>query len=117
MRSNENIHYEIDFTIADITFPDTGPITVSFYVNDRLLDRVTYDQPGGQHVDLPVPSDWIVPGEEATAAAEVDKLWTSPDDGVELGLILTSIGLTQVSPETQAPPGPRAPGEPAPQDP
>jgi hypothetical protein len=94
-RSNENLRYLIDFTIADNTFSTTGPVTVSFFVNDRLLASQRYDAPGDQHFEAPVPADWVEPNAETRVAAEVDKVWVAPADGARLGLILTRLGLTQ----------------------
>jgi hypothetical protein len=95
MRSNENLRYVIDFTIPGATFEQTGPVTLSFYVNDHLLDRVRYTSPGTQHFEKPVPAEWVEKDKEAIVAAEIDKMWASKEDGSRLGFILTSIGLKQ----------------------
>ena len=91
----ENLLYLIDFTLPEDTFKDTGPVTLSFYVNDRLLDRVRYSSPGTQHFEKRVPDGWAQEGQETTVGAEIDKMWTSPEDGKRLGFILTSIGVKQ----------------------
>ena len=36
----EPLTYFIDFTLAETTFRDTGPVTITFLVNDHVLDRV-----------------------------------------------------------------------------
>lgn len=95
IRANENLHYSIDFTLPEVTLKVTGPVAVSFYVNDRLLDTVRYTAFGPQHFDKPLPDGWVQPNTEATAGAEIDKVWVSPTDGVELGFILHRIGLKQ----------------------
>ncbi|SRR5579883_3281814 len=95
LRTNENLHYTIDFAIAGVTFEQTGPVTLSFYVNDHLLDTVRYSSFGSQHFEKPVPPEWIKKDEQNTLAAEIDKMWISKDDGSRLGFILTSIGLQQ----------------------
>lgn len=94
-RGNENLRYLTDFTIADVTFNETGAVTVSFFVNDHKLDAVRYDAPGDKHFEAPVPAEWVTPGAETIVSAEVDKVWTAPADGAKLGLILTRLGLTQ----------------------
>jgi len=91
----ENVHYTIDFAIADTTLLATGPVTVSFLVNDRVLDRARYDHAGNQHFEKPVPAGWITAGQDFTAGAEIDKVWISPQNGIKLGMILVRIGLTQ----------------------
>jgi hypothetical protein len=95
MRANDSVYYVIDFAVPDTTFKDTGPVTLSFYVNDRRLDSVRYPQPGTKHFEKAVPPDWIPVERESTVSAEIDKLWTSPDDGGQLGFILVRMGLEQ----------------------
>jgi hypothetical protein len=93
--SNQNLRYVIDFSLAGATFKDTGPVTLSFYVNDHLLDRVRYTESGTKHFETPVPPDFVTAYKEATVAAEIDKVWFAKGDGQRLGFILTSIGLKQ----------------------
>ncbi|MEP7354163.1 MAG: hypothetical protein ABI824_13110 [Acidobacteriota bacterium] len=87
------LKYTIDFTVADATFKDTGPVTVTFLVNDQVLDRVHYTKPGEQHFEKAVPAAWLGTTSDITLSAEPDKVWTSPGDGAKLGLILTRLGL------------------------
>jgi hypothetical protein len=93
--SGENLRYTIDFAIVDATLQVTGPVTVTFLVNDRALDRVRYARAGSQHFEKAVPSGWVTAGEDVTVGAEVDKLWTSAGSGPKLGIILVRIGLLQ----------------------
>ncbi len=95
LRTNRKLHYVIDFTIVEATFKDTGPVTISFFVNGHLLDKITYTAPGSQHFDKPVPEEWVEAGKDAIVGAEIDKPWFSPADGAALGFILTRIGLRQ----------------------
>ncbi len=95
LRRADNLVYTIDFSVADATFKGTGPVTLSFFVNDHELGSAHYDVPGVYHFEKPVPENWVEAGKDATLAAEVDKVWVSPEDGVKLGFILTRIGLRQ----------------------
>ena len=95
MRVNDNVRFTIDFAIAEATFKETGPVTMSFFVNDRLLDKVHYPESGQKHFEKPVPAEWIEPGKEAILAAEIDKVYVAKADQARLGFILTRIGLTQ----------------------
>ena len=95
MRSAENLRYTIDFAIAEVMLRNTGPLTVSFLVNDRVLDRVRYDHDGSQHFEKPVPAGWVTAGQDVTVGAEIDKPWIPPEGGPKLGIILMRIGLTQ----------------------
>ncbi len=95
IRSNENLTYFIDFAIAGTTFAQTGPVTVSFFVNDHLLDSVHYMAPGEQHFEKKIPAGWVEANKDVIVAAEIDKVWTPPEEGPHLGFILTRIGLRQ----------------------
>jgi hypothetical protein len=95
LRKAENLMYIIDFSIADATFKSTGPVTMTFFVNDHLLGSDRYTAPGSYHFEKLVPAEWLEAGKDATVGAEVDKVWVSPEDGVKLGFILTRIGLRQ----------------------
>lgn len=95
VRDNENLKYFIDFALPLVTFKDTGPVTITFLVNDHPVDRVRYTNAGTHHFEKPVPQAWIESYKDATVGAEVDKLWVSKDDGAQFGFILIRIGLTQ----------------------
>jgi hypothetical protein len=87
--------YQIQFSVAEATFKFTGPVTVTFLVNDKPLGTLRCDKPGERVWKAPVPPEMLRPNAENTIGAEVDKVWTSPRDGVQLGLILTNIGLVR----------------------
>jgi hypothetical protein len=95
MRSAEHLHYTIDFTIPGVTFDQTGPVTMSFFVGDHLLDSVRYTEPGIKHFEKEIPAGWVEANQPLTVSAAIDKMYLSKDDGTKLGFILTSIGLTQ----------------------
>lgn len=95
VRDKQNLKYTIDFTLPEITFKDTGPVTIAFLVNGHELDRIRYAVAGFQHFEKPVPPDWLEDYKDATVEAEIDKIWISKDDGARFGFILTRIGLTQ----------------------
>ena len=100
LKSNQKLVYSIGFAIAGSTFEKTGPVTLSFFVNDHLLDRVRYAAPGSQRFQKPVPADWLQPDDDAILGAEIDKVWTPPQPGdTSLGFILIALGLEQRGPE------------------
>ena len=93
LRGGLPVYYAMEFSIADATFKQTGPVAVTFFVNDHPLETVRYNAPGPQRFEKTVPAEWVVV--DNVVGAEVDKVWTSPDDGAMLGLILMSIGLIE----------------------
>jgi hypothetical protein len=95
--SNQNLVYSMDFAIAESTLQTTGPVTLSLFVNDYVLDRIRYTSPGRRRVQKPVPAAWLTANEDVILAAEIDKLWKPPQpDGKPLGFILVSLGLEQL---------------------
>jgi hypothetical protein len=42
----EGQQFVIEFSIADATFKDTGPVTLSIFVNGKPLHHAHYDKPG-----------------------------------------------------------------------
>lgn len=95
LRDTSNQKFTIDFAISDETLKETGPVTISFFVNDHPLDQVRYDKGGIKHFEKPVSAEWLKANAENTVAAGIDKMWTSKADGVQLGFLLIRMGLTQ----------------------
>ncbi len=85
----------MDFAIAKLTFDATGPVTLSFFVNDRLLENVRYDAPGSKRYEKAVPAGWLYTDRMNTVAAEIDKVYVSPKDGAVLGFILSRAGFAE----------------------
>lgn len=86
--------FVMDFAISGDTFKQTGPVTISFFVAGKPLDRVVYDSPGSKHFEKPVPPEWLRTDTEIVLAAELDKLFVSSLDGAKLGVILVRMGLS-----------------------
>lgn len=94
-RTNQGLRYVIDFSLPEATFKVTGPVTMTFLVNDHPLESVRYTASGEYHYEKAVPPNWVEPLNETMLAASIDKVWVAPGDGAKLGFILTRIGLTQ----------------------
>jgi hypothetical protein len=92
---SRQMNYVIDFALPEVTFKDTGPVTVEFTVNDHVLNRVRYATPGSKHFEKAVPPDWLEPRSNVIVGAEIDPVWVSKLDGARLGFILTRIGLAE----------------------
>jgi hypothetical protein len=95
VRTNHPVKYTIDLALPEVTFDETGPVTIAFTVNDHVLDRVRYTTPRKHHFEKLVPKDWMQSGEIAIVGAEIDKLWVSKEDGKSFGFIIEQIGLTR----------------------
>lgn len=95
VKSTSKLRYHMELALPEVTFKDTGPVTISYFVNDQLLDKVRYDSSGQKVFDKPVPSALLKPMSDNLLAAEIDKPWLSKSDGQKLGFILSRIGLQQ----------------------
>ena len=91
--SIEHEDFKADFSIADATFKDTGPVTISVFINGNLLDTVRYAEPGEKHFSKPVPEKFLHPKALNFAVLEIDKVWVSKTDGAQLGFILMRAGF------------------------
>ena len=91
--ATDNVRASVDFAIWDEGFKQTGPLELSFFVNNRRLDKVSYATPGYKHFEKAVPADWLSAATESTVSIDVDKLYVAPKDGAEFGVILTRIGF------------------------
>ncbi|MDQ6677620.1 MAG: hypothetical protein M3Z09_10030 [Acidobacteriota bacterium] len=93
VKTTDGVHAVADFSIADATMKDTGPVTVSFFVNGKLLGTEKYSKSGSYHFDKPVPADLLTAGKLATFAMRPEPIWISPTDKQHLGLILIRAGF------------------------
>jgi hypothetical protein len=91
--SNENMKVNAEFLIWEVSFPQTGPLEITFLVNGRQLDKVRYTAPGLKHFEKPVPAEWLAVNTNATLAMYIDKLYVTPRDGLKFGVILTHMGF------------------------
>jgi hypothetical protein len=87
------LRFVMDFGLSSETMKQTGPVTITYYVNGRVLDQVTYESEGQKRFEKIVPPDWLKDGEDVVASAELDKVWVSPEDGNKLGVTLVGAGF------------------------
>jgi len=93
--ASDKLNFRTDFAIWADSFKITGPVEITFLVNNRPLDKIRYTTPGEKHFNEPVPDGWLTPDAEATLALFIDKLYISPTDGKRFGVILVRMGLTK----------------------
>jgi hypothetical protein len=95
LTSTKKQKFKMIFAIADATMEQTGPITLSIFVNKNLLDTLHFTHPGEQPFEKPVPSSWLRKDAFTTVAVEVDKPYIAAGDGARLGFILRRAGFVQ----------------------
>lgn len=87
----------VAYSIAEATFKDTGPVKLTFYVNDKPLATVDEKQHGVKHFEQPIPPEMLKASADNLFAIEIDKVWIAKQDGAQLGFILASVGLAPVN--------------------
>ena len=85
----------VKLAVPDYTFKDTGPVEVVFSVNDHLLGNERFASPAERVFEKAVPPEWLTGPGENFLKMEIDKLWKSPVDGLEVGFILSAAGFVE----------------------
>ena len=88
-----NLKLEMNLVVPRVTLRDTGPITVTFFVNGKQLGKLYCPAPDRYTFEAPVPEAWLHAGADNRVVASVDKYWTSSEDGQRLGFILSDAGF------------------------
>jgi len=83
----------MDFTIPDPVINQTGPITVTYYINTHRIDQVTYSKAGEQHYEKAVDPQWLADVDNVVSA-DLSKVFVG-DDGAKLGLALIRVGFRE----------------------
>jgi len=90
-----NLKFSLDFSIAESTFKETGPITLSFLINGHPLDKAAFARAGDHHYEKPVPGALLRAGGENIVEIEPDRVWTSKQDGARLSILLIRAGFVE----------------------
>jgi hypothetical protein len=88
-----NLKFSLEFSMAEATFRETGPVTLTFLANGRPFDQLRYSQPGRQSYKGPVPETLLKAGEDNIVEIEPDKVWISKDDGAALSILILRAGF------------------------
>jgi hypothetical protein len=91
--SSKRQKFVMDFGLPPTTFEHTGPVTLSFFINGKLLAAVRYTRAGDFHFEKAVPTAWLSTQAETLVAVVADKPWVSPKDGVKLSFTLFRAGF------------------------
>jgi hypothetical protein len=79
----------VEIGVAERTLRDTGPVTITFFVNDKEVGRERYDKEGIKRFT----TQTLLGKGDVRLAIEVDKVWRAPSDGNELGFLLVQAGF------------------------
>lgn len=85
----------MEFAIAEATWKETGPVTVTLLLNGRTLGVSRYERFGEHEFAVPVPAGALPGGGEARLSARIDPVWVAPSDGAKLGVLLKAMGFAR----------------------
>ncbi len=89
------LKFAMDFGFPEYNFKQTGPVTLSFFVNGKLLDKVCYTTFGDRRYEKPVPAAWLKTGSFTEVRIVVDPPWVAPVDKARLGFVLHRAGFVE----------------------
>jgi hypothetical protein len=87
--------FVMDFALPQQTFQSTGPVTITFSLNGRFLDRSTWTSPGQLNYQHEVPPGLIRWDAVNVVAIDPDKVWTSREDGAKLAFVVARLGFVE----------------------
>jgi hypothetical protein len=93
LKGIQKLRFVADVGVAESTFQETGPVSLSIRINEHDLDTVRFDHAGDRHIDKPVPAGFLQSGAENFVSFETDKQWVSKEDGAVLSFVLTRAGF------------------------
>jgi hypothetical protein len=95
LRSTANRRFRMQWRLHPLTFKETGPVTLEFYVNGHLLHREQYKEPGMYFSEKPVPAEWLRAGESTLVRIKVLNPWQTSEPGVLYGFVLHEAGFVE----------------------
>lgn len=95
LRASEtaNLRLRVNFALPEESHSPLLPITVRYFVNDRLLDTVRYTKAGVLEFRKAVPAEWLKAEGENLVRFEVSPVYVAKADGMKLSMILSEIAL------------------------
>jgi hypothetical protein len=91
----EGMSFRAELAVPEVTFRVTGPVTVTYALDGKVLGSIRCDHAGKYEVRKPVPAGWVEPYQYVHVTFETDHRWVSPEDGAQLSFLLFNVGFTQ----------------------
>jgi hypothetical protein len=87
------LKFVMEFGLPPAVLKQTGPLTVTYFLNTHRIGQVTYTEPGLQSFEKPVDPTWL-DDEDNIVTAELSNVFVGTD-GARLGLALTRAGFRE----------------------
>lgn len=85
--AEKGVRFIADITLPEVTFRQTGPVSIRVSVNGREIGSVRYAAAGDHQINLKVPDGLLMKGADTTIIMQQDKVHERH------AFILTRIGL------------------------
>ena len=86
--------FVMDFALPEPTFRVTGPVTLTFSLNGRLLDKQRFAEMGQQHYEHEVADGLLRFGAINLVSIDADKVFVA-GDGVRLSFPFSRVGFVE----------------------
>ena len=87
------LRLRVNFAFPEESHKPLLPITVRYFVNDKLLETVVYKQVGVLEFRKPVPAEWLLENADNLIRCEISPVYVAKADGVKLSMIVSELGL------------------------
>jgi len=91
----DGLSFVMDYAYPERIFREIGPVTLTVWVNGRLLDTARIEKGGQLSYRKAVPASMLRLGMENSVVIEPDRVWTSKSDGAVLGFVLSRAGFSE----------------------
>lgn len=89
----ENLNLVWEFALPEGSYNALLPVTVTYWVNEKVAGSVTYQKAGPIRQVLPVEASLLAVNSENRIGMEMDKVYVAPDDKAELGMVVSGAGF------------------------
>ena len=90
----DHAKFVMDFALPEPTFRVTGPVTLTFSLNGRLLDKQRFAEMGQHHYEHEVADGFLRFGAVNLVSIEPDKVFVA-DDGAKLSFPFSRVGFVE----------------------
>ena len=87
------LRLRVNFAFPEESHRPLLPITVRYFVNDKLLEAVVYKQAGVLEFRKPVPAEWLLENADNLIRCEISPVYVAKADGMKLSMIVSELGL------------------------
>jgi hypothetical protein len=87
------LRLRVNFSFPEVSHEPLLPITVRYFVNDKLLETVTYAKAGVLEFRKAVPAEWLAADADNLIRCEVSPVYVAKADDVKLSMIISELGL------------------------